>query len=101
MNFIVTPMPFGDDPMRGYVDTSEGGLVLDRGRLDSPDVTITTDYTTAKALFVELDQQVAMQAFMAGKIKVQGDLTKLIALEAGPASDTARQIAAEVRAITE
>lgn len=101
MNVIVNEMPFGDSTMRGYIDTSDGVLMLARGRLDAPDVTVTTDYQTAKALFVEQDVQVAMQAFMGGKIKVQGDLTKLMALQAGPLDDTARQISAEIKAITE
>ena len=54
---------------------------MDLGELDAPDATITTDYDTAKALFVDGDQAVAMQAFMAGKIKVQGDMMKIMAMQ--------------------
>ncbi len=101
MNVIVNAMPFGDETMRGYIDTSDGVLMLARGRIEGPDVTVTTDYETAKALFVEQDVQVAMQAFMGGKIKVQGDLTKLMALQAGPPDDIARKVSTEIKAITE
>ena len=37
---------------------------MDHGHLDDADVTVTTDYETAKALFVEQDAAAGMQAFM-------------------------------------
>ena len=100
MNLVVTAVPFGDDTVRAYVDTSEGALVLEKGVLDSPDVTVTTDYDTARALFVDQDPQTAMQAFMGGRIKVQGDLTKLLVLQSAPPDETGRRIAEEIKAIT-
>ena len=42
-----------------------------------------------------------MQAFMAGKIKVQGDMTKLMAMQSGAADPNAAEVAAEIQAITE
>ena len=36
---------------------------------------------------IEGNPQVGMQAFMAGKVKVEGDMAKLMALTAGPAPD--------------
>jgi len=42
---------------------------------------VTLDYTTAKAILVEGNPQVGMQAFMSGKIKVEGDLAKLLMLQ--------------------
>nr|WP_249420064.1 SCP2 sterol-binding domain-containing protein [Rhabdothermincola salaria] len=68
--------------MKGHVDTSKGELLVEEGHLDTPDLTVTVEYDTAKAIFVEQDLAVAMQAFMAGKVKVQGDITKLMALQA-------------------
>ena len=40
-------------------------------------------FDTAKALFVEGNPQAAMQAFMSGQIKVEGDMTKLMAMQGG------------------
>ena len=54
---------------------------MDLGELENPDLTVTVDYATAKAIFVEQNPQAGMQAFMAGKIKVQGDMTKLMAMQ--------------------
>ena len=63
---------------------------------------MTTDYETAKALFVEQDAAAGMQAFMTGKITVQGDMMKLMAMQtAMPTDEASRQIADEIKAITE
>ena len=65
----------------GSIDTSSGQLAIEDGHIDEPDLTITTDYETAKTLFVQQDPAAAMQAVFAGKIKVQGDMSKLLALQ--------------------
>jgi hypothetical protein len=101
MNQTVTDVPFGEGTIESYLDTSSGTLVFELGQLESPDVTITTDYETAKAIFVDQDQAVAMQAFMSGKIRVQGDLMKLMALQTVMPNDPrAAEIASEIKAIT-
>ena len=42
-----------------------------------------------------------MQAFMAGKIKVDGDMTKLLALQAVPSDPSAAEMARRILDITE
>ena len=102
INQVVTDVPFGEGTVTSYFDTSSGDVDMDLGELDSPDATITTDYVTAKAMFVDGDQAVAMQAFMAGKIKVQGDMMKIMAIQtAMPQDEITKQIADEIKAITE
>ena len=78
INQVITEVPFGAGDIDAHVDTSSGELEMGLGHLESPDVTMTLDYETAKAIFVDGTREAAMQAFMAGKIRVQGDLTKLI-----------------------
>ena len=101
MNQIVTEVPFGDGTINGHIDTSSGDLVMDQGHVDEPDVTVTLDYETAKAIFVEGNPQAGMQAFMAGKVKVQGDMTKLMAMQTAPPDTRAQEFAQKVREITE
>jgi hypothetical protein len=102
INQVVTDVPFGDGTVTSYFDTSSGDVEMDLGEIDSPDATITTDYVTAKALFVDGDQAVAMQAFMAGKIKVQGDMMKIMAMQtAMPQDEISKKIADEIKAITD
>ena len=101
INLVVNGGPFGDGPINSYVDTTSGTLVMELGQLDDPDVTVTTDYETAKSLFLATDPAAGMQAFMSGKLVVQGDMMKLVALPALAASDPAAQAAsAEIREIT-
>jgi putative sterol carrier protein len=42
-----------------------------------------------------------MQAFMAGRIKVEGDMSKLMALQGGAPDPTAAEVATRLREITE
>jgi hypothetical protein len=81
MNQIVTEVPFGGGELATYIDTTSGFVDIEMGQLEDADITIRIDYNTAKAIFVEMDAQVAMSAFMQGKIKVTGDFTKLVALQ--------------------
>jgi hypothetical protein len=101
MNQVVTDVPFGDGTVKIYIDTTSGEMELERGELEGADVTMTVDYLTAKALLVDQDQAVAMQAFMTGKIKVVGDITKLMAMNAAPPTELAMQVAGEIKQITE
>ena len=101
INQVINGVPFGDGTVHTYLDTSSGEMVMEFGQLESPDVTITTDYATAKTLFVDQDQAAAMQAFMAGKVVVQGDMMKLMAMQtAVPRNDATEQIAEEIKAAT-
>jgi len=94
-------VPFGDGIIQSHIDTSSGELVMDLGHLESPDLTVTTDYATARAIFLEQDPQAGMQAFLSGKVKVEGDMTKMMQMQiAMPKDDLAEQVAAEIMAIT-
>jgi hypothetical protein len=95
-NVIVTEVPHGSGRVEGHVDTSGGQLTLDHGHLPSPDLTVTVDFATARAAFVTQDLQALMQSFLTGKILVEGDVTKLLALQAPPREPEAAALAAEV-----
>ena len=102
INQVVTGAPFGEGTVNSYIDTSSGDVVTDLGHLDDADVTVTTDYETAKKIFVDQDQAAGMQAFMAGKITVQGDMMKLMAMQtAMPNDEVSQKIAEEIKGITE
>jgi hypothetical protein len=81
MNQIIQDVPFGEGTIHAHVDTSSGELEMETGHLDEPDVTITIGYDIAKAVLIDGDAQAAMQAFLGGKIKVDGDITKMLALQ--------------------
>jgi len=101
MNQVITEAPFGDGTVKTFLDTSTGDVVMELGELDEPDLTVTTDYATAHKIFVDQDAAAGMQAFMTGKIKVQGDMMKMMAMQtAMPQDDTAKKIAGEIKDIT-
>lgn len=83
MNLNITEVPFGDGEVTAHMDSSGGEMVMDLGHLDDPELTVTLDYATARAILVDQNPQAGMQAFMAGKVKVQGDMTKLMAMQSG------------------
>ena len=84
-----------------HVDTSTGELVLDTGHIDPVDLTVSLDYDVAKAILVEGNPQAGIQAFMSGKIRVEGDIAKLMALQSATPDPAAAEIAARILAITE
>jgi hypothetical protein len=97
MNQIIRNVPFGPGTIEAHLDTSSGQVDRVGGHLESPDVTITVDYDTAKALLVDGDASAAMQAFMSGRIKVDGDIGKLLAMQgAGVMGQGADPVAGEV-----
>ena len=102
INQVVHDVPFGDGEVQSYLDTSSGSVVMELGSLDDADVTVTTDYLTAKAIFVDQDPAQAMQAFMNGKVVVQGDMMKLMAMQTSlPSNEFSEKIAQEIKDITE
>lgn len=101
INQVVTGVPFGDGTVSTYLDTSSGQVAMDFGTLEDADVTVTTDYDTARILFVDQDPAAGMQAFLAGKVVVQGDMMKLMAMQtAMPSNEATIEIANEIKAIT-
>ena len=101
MNHIITEVPFGEGTLNTHMDSTTGQLQMDKGHIESPDVTVTLDYETTKAIFVEGNPQAGMQAFMAGKVKVQGDMTKLMALQQVSPDPKAAELAGKIKDMTE
>lgn len=103
LNAVIRGAPFSSEDLRMSLDTSGGVGVVTPGHLQDAMVTVTTDYATAKTLFVDADPQGVMQAFMSGKVLVQGDLAALIeAVQgAGAPDETRDEITARVKAITD
>ena len=77
LNIVVTGGPEGDNEVHAKGGQFEQGLV------DDAPTKLTVPYDVAKAIFVEGNQQAGMQAFMSGQIKVEGDMSKLMAMQGG------------------
>ncbi|HAM00747.1 MAG TPA: hypothetical protein DCQ30_00735 [Acidimicrobiaceae bacterium] len=98
MQYVVTGAPDGDIE---YYWVLENGKILESqlGRLDDAEVTLTTGYDDAmKIQKGELD---ANAAFMQGKVKVTGNMAKVMSLLPITNSPEYKQLQAEISAITE
>jgi putative sterol carrier protein len=100
MNLVITEVPFGEGAIDAHLDTSGGRIELETGHIEPVDLKVTLDYATAKAILVEGNPQVGMQAFMAGKVRVEGDMAKLMMLQGAPPDASAQAVAQRLRDIT-
>ena len=104
VNQVVTDVPFGGGTIKAHIDTSSGEFRIDVGHLDDADATVTLEYGTAKALFVDGSAEAGMQAFLAGKVVIQGDLAKVLAAIQQASADAdpqAFELHRKIRDITE
>ena len=100
MNQVVTACPFEPSEVRTFIDTTDGSMRTGKGEVDGAEVTLTTDWETSRKIVVEQDQAAAMQAFMSGKIKVTGDMTKIMMMNANPPTEAQKAAAADIKAMT-
>jgi hypothetical protein len=77
LNVVVAGGPDGDREIHMAAGQFERGLV------DDAPTKLTVPYDVAKSMFIDGNQQAGMQAFMSGQIKVEGDMTKLMAMQQG------------------
>jgi putative sterol carrier protein len=68
----------GDKTTEFHMGSRDGTTMFGKGHTDSADLTLSTDLETARAVFVDNNPAAGMQAFMSGKVRIQGDMTKLM-----------------------
>ena len=86
----------GDDTKKMHL---KGGDFLD-GHDDSAEATLTVAKDLAKKIFIDLDQAAGMQAFMAGEIKLEGDMSKVMALQTAQPSDEQKALLTKIKELT-
>lgn len=103
INLTITEVPIevNEGPISARIDTTEGAPELDLGAFDAPDASISLEYETAKAFLVEGNPQAVMQAVMSGRVKISGDMTKVLALQQGAPDEVALEIGSRLRDITD
>ena len=90
----------GEKTIDFHMGSKDGTTMFGKGKADGADVTLSTDMDTAKAVFVSGDQQAGMQAFMSGKVRVQGDMTKMMMAQAGGGGGTSPALTQALQEIT-
>jgi SCP-2 sterol transfer family len=88
INIVVAGGPDGDREIH------MAGGQFERGLAEGAPTKLTVPFDVAKSMFIDGNQQAGMQAFMSGQIKVEGDMSRLMAMQAagGP---TPEQIAVQ------
>ena len=95
INFRIKGGPDGDVEAR----MTAGRLV--KGFGEGAPTTVNVPYEIAKKMMVENDPNAAMQAFMSGQIQVEGDMGKIMMMQAaGPPSPEGLQVAQRIREMT-
>ena len=61
-----------------HMGARDGTMLFGKGHTDGADLTLSTDIDTARSVFVDNNPAAGMQAFMSGKVRIQGDMTKLM-----------------------
>jgi putative sterol carrier protein len=96
INLLVKDGPDGDIEAK-----MEAGRFV-KGLADEAPTKLTVPYDIAKKMFIEQDPQASMQAFMSGQIQVEGDMTKLMAMQAaGQPSEKALEVQKRISEMTE
>ncbi|MGH7860276.1 MAG: SCP2 sterol-binding domain-containing protein [Candidatus Binatia bacterium] len=93
LNIVVTGGPSGDKEI--HIKAGEFG----EGLVEAP-TKLTVPYEVAKKTFIERDQQAGMQAFMQGQIKVEGDMSKLMAMQTVQPSAEEQEVQKRIADIT-
>ncbi|MBL4866710.1 MAG: SCP2 sterol-binding domain-containing protein [Pseudomonadales bacterium] len=94
LNITVT----GDD---GDRDMCMNAGNIEQGHKDGAPTTLTLPADLARRLFIENDQSAGMQGFMSGQIKVEGDMSKLMAMQTVQASEKQQALQEQIVEITE
>ncbi|MFO7965458.1 MAG: SCP2 sterol-binding domain-containing protein [Desulfobacterales bacterium] len=74
---------------------------IEKGHVDGAATKITVPYDLAKKMFVDEDRQAGMQAFMSGKMKIEGDMGKMMAMQNIQPTESQKLLQQKIREMTE
>ena len=76
LQYVITTT---DGEVQYFTELKDGQAQVGIGQIDDPEATLSSDYETSAALF--RNELNATAAYMSGKLKIQGDLMKLMQLQ--------------------
>lgn len=88
------------DTANGDVQAYLADGVLKKGATEA-DTTINIDEETLKDVALNGDMNAAMQAFMSGKIRIDGDMGKVMSLQSAKPSTEQKELFKKIFAMTE
>ena len=85
----------------GDTEMCLNGGEMEKGRNDSAPVTINVPYDIARKMFVDNDQSAGTQAYMSGKLKIEGDMSKLMAAGSIQPTPAQQELSKKIQEMTE
>lgn len=89
------------------VETDDGsrelalaGGMIEEGHQDDAPTTMILPADLAKRILIDGDQSAGMQGFMSGQIRVEGDMSKLMALQTAQPSDAQKALMSQIQEVT-
>jgi putative sterol carrier protein len=82
------------------VEMALNGGNLERGTIAGAPTTLIVPKDLAYKLFIKQDQSAAMQGFMSGQIKVEGDMSKMMAMQSVQPSAKQQALSKQIAEIT-
>ena len=104
---IEAPAALADLVINITVNTGDGekqmalvGGMIEQGHRDGAPTTLILPADLAKRIFIEGDQSAGMQGFMSGQIRIEGDMSKLMALQTAQPTAAQKDLMKQINAIT-
>ncbi len=86
----------------GTIEAHIAGGSFGKGWVPDAPTKLKLSYELAGKLFIEQDQAAGMQAFMSGQIQVEGDMGKMMAMQAGGGpTEKQKKVQEQIRAMTD
>jgi len=95
INITVTGTDFGD------VDIALHSGMIEKGHHANAPTKMTLPVDLAHRLFIDNDQSAGMQGFMSGQIKIEGDMSKLMAMQTVQPSSSQKALQKQILEVTE
>ncbi len=90
------------DAPDGTIDAHIAGGSFGKGALPDASTTLKLGYELAGKLFIEQDQNAGMQAFMSGQIQVEGDMSKMMAMQSGGGpTEKQKKVQEQIKSMTD
>ena len=74
--------------------------MIEEGHQAGAPTTMILPADLAKRIFIDGDQSAGMQGFMSGQIRVEGDMSKLMALQSARPTDAQKALMSQIQGIT-
>ncbi len=94
VNITVTGTDFGD------VDIAMASGMIEKGHHPNAPTKLTLPVDLAHRLFIDNDQSAGMQGFMSGQIKIEGDMSKLMAMQTIQPSSAQKALQKQILEVT-